>query len=202
MFSSILNPARRGGSNALRFLQAVLPSGRFSELQNMKRKMMTLAGLACAGALALSWDNLHAQSDSTVPATPAPAAQATSPTQNSPATPGVPGQSNPPGAPRQIGPPPRPGGRPGLIYQRTLYSLQQTKVELQQATNDFDGHRTLALDACDKAITELQAVMKSAGIQPIQARRPPPRPQPQPAPQTPAAPAPTAPVTPAAPSQQ
>ncbi|MGO8698003.1 MAG: hypothetical protein ACLQVY_09835 [Limisphaerales bacterium] len=154
----------------------------------MKRKMMTLAGLACAGALALSWDNLRAQSDPTAPATPAPAAPATPPNQPSPTTPET---------PRQLNPPPRPRGRPGLTYQRTLYSLQQTKLELQQATNDFDGHRTLALDACDKAITELEAVMKAAGIPPIQAmRRQPPRPQP--APQQPAAPAPA----PAAPSQQ
>jgi hypothetical protein len=76
--------------------------------------------------------------------------------------------------------------------------LQQTKLELQKATNDFDGHRTLALDACDKAITELEAVMKSAGISPMQQMQRPPM-RPQPAAEQPAAPAPAAPVAPAAP---
>jgi len=142
---------------------------------------MTLAGLACAGALALSWNNLRAQSASAVPATSAPAVPAAAQNQTAP--------TPPPATP------PRPRGRPGAIYQRTLFSLQQTKSELQKATNDFDGHRTLALDACEKAISELEAVMKSAGIPPIQSmQRPPQRAQPLPPPT--AAPAPAAPAPP------
>lgn len=87
--------------------------------------------------------------------------------------------------------PPRPG-----TYQRALFSLQQTKLELQHATNDFDGHRESALAACDKAITELEAVMKAAGMRPMPMQpRPQMRPMPQPAP----APQPAA---PAAPPQQ
>jgi hypothetical protein len=85
-----------------------------------------------------------------------------------------------------------------MIYQRALMALQQTKAELQRSTNDFEGHRETALDACDKAMTELQAVMKAGGIQPMQRppMMPPPHPAPGPTPQSPGSPPPAAPSPP------
>jgi hypothetical protein len=79
------------------------------------------------------------------------------------------------------------------MYQRALTALQQAKMELQRSTNDFDGHRDSAMEACDKAIVELQAVVKVAGPQqPMMPRPQPPiptplqsAPPPSPAPATP-----------------
>jgi hypothetical protein len=52
-------------------------------------------------------------------------------------------------------------GRPGIVYRQASSVLKRAKMELQRATDDFDGHRQSAIEACDKAIQELDAVQKS-----------------------------------------
>ncbi len=77
-------------------------------------------------------------------------------------------QNNPPAATPPVQFPP-PGNHPGLNpavrsrmiagnYRRTVIFLKQTKVQLEGAKEDYDGHRQTAIDACDKAIKELEAV--------------------------------------------
>jgi hypothetical protein len=39
--------------------------------------------------------------------------------------------------------------------------LRRAKAELERSKEDFDGHRETAIDACDKALQELEAVQKS-----------------------------------------
>ena len=71
-------------------------------------------------------------------------------------------------------------------------ALQQAKTELERSTNDFEGHRDSAVAACDKAMTELQAVVKIAGPGMPMPRPQPPMPTPMQAPPPPPA-APAAP---------
>jgi hypothetical protein len=82
-----------------------------------------------------------------------------------------------------------------MTFQRAVTSLQQAKNELQHSTNEFAGHRDSAVEACDKAIVELQEVIKVAGPQqPFMPRpQPPVTPRPQPTPLSPSAPATPAP---------
>ncbi len=49
-------------------------------------------------------------------------------------------------------------GRQGREYQQTIFFLRNSKSQLEHSTNDFGGHRQAAIDACDKALQELQAV--------------------------------------------
>jgi hypothetical protein len=42
-----------------------------------------------------------------------------------------------------------------------VFSLRHAKLELEHTTNDFNGHRQSAIDACAKAITELEAIQAS-----------------------------------------
>jgi hypothetical protein len=39
--------------------------------------------------------------------------------------------------------------------------LKMVKTDLERSTDDFDGHRQSAMDACEKAMKELQAVEAS-----------------------------------------
>jgi hypothetical protein len=63
-----------------------------------------------------------------------------------------------PGAPR-----PNPGARLFSV-RNSIGSLDRVMADLKRSTNDFDGHRESAIDACAKAKEELLAVAKSAGI--------------------------------------
>jgi hypothetical protein len=40
-------------------------------------------------------------------------------------------------------------------------ALRRIKMQLENSKEDYDGHRQSAIDACDKAAQELEAVQKS-----------------------------------------
>jgi len=88
-----------------------------------------------------------------------------------------------------------------MMCQRAVFDLQRAKAELQRSTNDFEGHRESAITACDTALVELQAVMKSAGPQQPMMQRPQmPAPPPQQSPPPVPMPSPT--PVPPPPAQQ
>lgn len=138
----------------------------------MKKNILIIAAVV-AGIMLISWNDSRAQQ------TPPPAGPPTI-------------SHGPPGGMRPI--PPGFRGRAGARYMQTIMFLKMSKAELQHATEDFDGHRQTAMDACDKAIAELEAVQsivqseaaaKAAAARAAQSNQ---------APATPAAPA--APATP------
>jgi hypothetical protein len=51
-------------------------------------------------------------------------------------------------------------GRPGNSYRAGVAILTRVLADLQTSKDDFDGHRQSAIDACTKALQELQAVQK------------------------------------------
>jgi hypothetical protein len=145
----------------------------------MKKNTLLLTIIAAASLLVFV--SPDARSQDTPTTTPAPAVRVPQPGQ------------------RPVMPPgfrTRAGGR----YQQTIMFLKMSKAELEHATEDFDGHRQSAIDACDKALAELQAVQSS--IQKAAAARAAAQQSQAPAaPNTTAAPAaPAAPATPAAPA--
>ncbi len=93
---------------------------------------------------------------------------------------------------RPIGPM---GARPlRMSVPMAVRSLQDVKRGLQAAQDDLSGHKQSAIDACDKALEELQAIMKV-----LPAPQPPPqRPgmMPPAGGTAPGAPAPATPQTP------
>jgi len=139
--------------------------------------MFVAAGIALI--LAFSLDNSQAQSNA-VPAPPS----------TTPAPPMKPG-------PRQ---PPR-FRQPQPVLSRAVSDLRMVKMQLQRSTNDFEGHRDAAIQACDKASEELEAIIKiaiaeqqkeqpsQAGQPPLQPSAPPAAPPPSAPPQAPPAPA-------------
>jgi hypothetical protein len=48
-----------------------------------------------------------------------------------------------------------------MLYRRTASYLKNAKQQLQRSTEDYNGHRQSAIDACDKAMQELTAVAQS-----------------------------------------
>jgi hypothetical protein len=117
----------------------------------MKTKILIVAGIGLV--LAFTQKNIQAQ------------------TTNVP----VPGP-----APLLVAPPP--GTRPPMprfrqghpFVSRALNDLRVVKMELQHSKEDFGGHKDSAIDACDKAILELQAVMKFSNPPPGLQQIPPP----------------------------
>jgi len=136
----------------------------------MKKNMLIAAGIAMV--LAIGLDNPQAQTN----AAPAPPVAG-------PATAPGPGMRQP-GRPRQPQPP---------VYARAINDLRMAKMQLQRSPGDFEGHKDSAIQACDKAMEELQAVMKIVMAEQQKAHTPPPGQAPGQPPatqQTPAAPAP------------
>jgi hypothetical protein len=101
----------------------------------MKKNSLFIAAAVLAGVLVFGQTNLPAQNQTPLGAPP-----------------GV--QTAPPGAMR-----PRPRG--SLSYRGVILNLKRAKDQLERDTNDYDGHRQAAIDACDKAMEELQAVQSS-----------------------------------------
>ena len=56
--------------------------------------------------------------------------------------------------------PPR-ARQPRMFVQRALGDLKQVKMALQGSQEDYGGHKESAIAACDKALEELDAVMKA-----------------------------------------
>lgn len=101
----------------------------------MKKNLVYFAVAALAGVLIFAPTGLKAQNTPPVGAPPG-------------------AQNGPPGALR-----PRPRG--GLSYRGVIRNLQMAKTQLERDKHDYDGHRQSAIDACNTAIAELQAVQKS-----------------------------------------
>ncbi len=175
----------------------------------MKRNLCIAGGIALV--LAFGLNDSRAQNDAPAP-TPAlvtnQPAPATSTFQNNltrippdksnqppGAVPGVPGptqfQRMPPARFRQTHP----------VFNRAVGDLRMVKMELEHSQGDLGGHKDSAIEACDKAIQELTAVIKALP-QPPPAQQPgqPPSgglPTPAPTPLRTAPPAaPTAPAQP------
>jgi hypothetical protein len=104
----------------------------------MKKNILLIVAIALVGTVTLTLDSLRAQ--------------------NGP--PGEPpsGQTPPPNM-RPSGPPR--GRPPGGSYRQAIGVLKRVKADLERSKEDFDGHRQSAMDACDKAIQELEAVQSS-----------------------------------------
>jgi hypothetical protein len=122
----------------------------------MKSKTLFMAGIALVLALCLN----NSQAQTTNAPAPGPAGLAPAP---------PPGQRPPPRA-RQ----------PRIFITRALNDLRMVKADLERSQDDFGGHKDSAIEACQKAMDELQAVMKAS----------PPQPAPQPNAQPPGAGAP------------
>ncbi len=105
----------------------------------MKKNILIIAALALVGIATLTFDSLRAQNA----AAPPPSAQQVPPPGNRP---------RPMMGPRN---------RQGMMYQRAVMFLKQVKMELQNSKEDYDGHRQSAMEACDKAVLELEAVQTS-----------------------------------------
>jgi hypothetical protein len=145
----------------------------------MKTKTLIVAGIGLV--LAFRLQSLHAQTTNTTPPGPAPLLVA------------------PPPGTR----PPLPRNRqPRPFMARALNDLRAVKVELQHSQEDFGGHKNSAIEACDKAMLELQAVMKFSTPQPSPIQSPQAPAGPAPAPAGPATAAPATPSTPGAPPAQ
>ena len=145
----------------------------------MKRQTLIVAGIALV--LAFCLNNTQAQTTNNAPA-PGPAGLVPAP---------PPGQR----------PPPRPRP-PHLFITRALSDLRMVKAELQRSQDDFGGHKNYALEACDKAALELEAVMKTLPAPPSPQRVPQPPGGTAPPPSSVPVPPPTAPSAPAAPPAQ
>jgi len=115
----------------------------------MKRNTFMAAGAALV--LALILNNSRAQDTAPVPA-PTPTPPSVAP------TPGQPVAPDPGPRPRPM--PPR-ARQPRMFVLRAQADLKQVKMALQGSTEDYGGHKESAIAACDKALEELDAVMKS-----------------------------------------
>jgi len=116
-----------------------LPFSDYKLQCNMKKNILLIVAIALVGTVTLTVNSLRAQND-----TPPP---------------GAPPAGQPPLA-RQ-GPPPGFRGRPNMGYHQVIFMLKRTKMDLERSTDDNDGHRQTAMEACDKAIQELEAVQAS-----------------------------------------
>jgi hypothetical protein len=177
-------------------------------MTDMKKNMLVAAGIALV--LAFSLNTSRAQNDAPPPG-PAPATNqplapanafqnglnhfaADNPNQPPPGA--FPAGSNQPQMQRL--PPPR-FRQPRTIYARTLSDLRAVKIELQHSPDDLGGHKDSAIEACDKAILELTAVMKALPPPPSPQRPMPPPGGPLPSPAAPQVAPPATPPAAAAP---
>ena len=104
----------------------------------MKKNILLIVATALVGTATLTLNSLRAQNEAP-PAGAPPARQA-------------PPAGMRPGPPR---------GRPGNSYHQAVAMLKHVKMDLERSKDDFDGHRQSAMDACDKAVQELEAVQTS-----------------------------------------
>ena len=51
-------------------------------------------------------------------------------------------------------------------FRQAIMALRHAKLELQHSKDTFNGHQQTAIDACDKAIQELEIVARPTGINP------------------------------------
>jgi hypothetical protein len=103
----------------------------------MKKNLLLLSAVVFGGVLILALNTVLAQN-------PPPA--------GAPASPGF----HPP-----TGSPAARARNEIMLYRRTASYLKNAKQQLQRSTEDYNGHRQSAIDACDKAMQELTAVAQS-----------------------------------------
>jgi len=142
----------------------------------MKKNILVIVAIALIGTVTLTLNSLRAQDAATPPVV----------------VPQAPPPGPPPGA-RPGMPPPGFRGRPGNRYRQTVMFLKMAKTDLEHSKDDFGGHRQSAMDACDKAVQELEAVQASiqaAAAAAAKAATPPQDAQQAPAPTPTPAPAP------------
>jgi hypothetical protein len=48
-------------------------------------------------------------------------------------------------------------------YRQTIMALRRAKLDLQHAKDTLNGHQQTAIEACDKAIEELECVVRTSG---------------------------------------
>lgn len=137
----------------------------------MKKNLLYAAAIVVVGAGIFALNDLRAQNQPVAPAAPAPARQ--------------------PGGPPGSRPFPTRGGRMVGMYHQTIRMLTMIKGDLDRSKEDYNGHRQSALDACNKAIEELQAVQNAMMAE--MKSQPPQGNPPQSAPAPNAAPAPATP---------
>jgi hypothetical protein len=138
----------------------------------MRKNILFTFAAACAVALTIPCATLQAQTTNALGVT-------------------IPAQSSPP----------RPNPQARLFSVRSaIMSLDRVMLDLKRSSNDFDGHKQSAIDACVKTREELMAVAKAAGIPIPPPRLPGQRPMGVPPPGS-AVPRPAAPPQPAAPTQ-
>jgi len=59
------------------------------------------------------------------------------------------------------------GTQPGHpSFRQAIMALRRAKLELQHSKDTFNGHQKPAIDACDKAIQELETVVRTSGSPP------------------------------------
>lgn len=110
----------------------------------MNKNTLFLTAIAVIGMGTFTLTNLRAQSG-TAPTAPTAVPQA-----------------RPPGfAGRPGGMPPGFRNRSFMLYHSASGSLTRAKMELERSKEDYDGHRQSAIDACDKAIHELESIQES-----------------------------------------
>jgi hypothetical protein len=107
----------------------------------MKKNMLLIAAIAVVGTVTFTLNSLRAQNDAANPGGPPP-------------------MQAPPQGPRP-GPPPGFRGRPNMGYRQVIIFLKRAKTDLERSKDDYNGHRQTAMDACDKAVQELEAVQAS-----------------------------------------
>jgi hypothetical protein len=134
---------------------------------------MTLIAAGISLVLAFCLSNSQAQTTNVSQPAPAPVGPAPPPVQKFP--------------------PPRPN-QPRPIFLRTMNDLRMVRAQLQRSPDDYGGHKDSAIEACDKALQELEAIMKSSMPQPSTQKKPQPAdgsaPPPPPLRIAPSAPAP------------
>ncbi|HEY3862176.1 MAG TPA: hypothetical protein VGO59_09835 [Verrucomicrobiae bacterium] len=121
----------------------------------MNKNFIVTAGIALV--LALASGNLRAQ-DNPAGQPVAPPPIAPNPPSNL-AQPGQPVAPSP--VPRPAPLPPRFRQQPRIYVQRAVSDLRMVKMTLQNDQQDYGGRKESAIAACDKAMQELQEIMKS-----------------------------------------
>jgi len=128
----------------------------------MKTNNLIVAGITLVLAFCLN----NSQAQTTNAPAPGPAPGAPMPVQ--------PGQRFP--SPKM--------NQPRQFIMRTLSDLRNVKIQLQRSQDDYGGHKDPAIEACDKAMLELDAILKT--LPPLPSPRQAPQPgagaAPQPAP--------------------
>ena len=107
----------------------------------MKRKVISI--IVMAEGLFLAGQSLQAQPDTNLQSAPLSATETNRPAFRGNQTPSLTAM------PEQ------------QSFREAIMSLRRAKLRLQNSKDDFGGHQKTAIEACDKAIQELELVLRS-----------------------------------------